>query len=368
MRISILGAGNGGFATAAHLTQEGHTVTLYEIPEFESALSEIREFGGIELETMASTGIKGGFVKLAAITTDIAEAVKDAEVIFVIMPSFGHKRFAELSSPYLRDGQIVILAPGNLYGSLEFDSTVRRSGNTSDIIYAEFDCMMYACRKKDAKSVWLRGYKHNLGCGVFPAKKTDEVLEVIRKLYPTYVKRENILAAGISNPNGVTHVPIMLFNISNVDAKRDLLFYRECLTPSIIQFIDVLDAERMAFHRRNIFAMQDQKEIDIAWYGYQGVTGNNFQETQANNPIYPASKLPTDKYHRYITEDVPYGLIPLAELLELFGEPHPMIDANIQTACIFCERDFYREARTLERVGLGGITSKELMDYVYHGS
>ena len=367
MQVSILGAGNGGFAAAAHLALGGHNVTLYEAPEFESALFEIRASGGIDLETMASTGIVGGFAELENITTDIAEAVRGAEVLFVIVPAFGHRRFAELCAPHLRDGQIVVLAPGNLYGTLEFASIVRQSGNASDVAFAEFDCMMYACRKMDAKSVWLRGYKHNLGCGVFPAIRTDAVLAEINKLYPTYRKRENVLAAGLSNPNGVTHVPLMLFNISNVEAGRDMLFYRECLTLSIAHFIEKLDDERMVFHRNGLFDMQSVSDLDVLWYGHQGVKGNSVVETNTDNPIYPTSKLPTDIGHRYLTEDVPYGLIPMAELLALFGEPHATIDTAVQAACTLCGRDFHREARTLEHVGFRGRTAQELLNYVHHG-
>ena len=368
MQVSILGAGNGGFAAAAHLTLDGHSVTLFEAPEFESALSEVRALGGIELETMASTGIEGGFAELANITTNISEAVRSAEMIFVIVPAFGHRRFAELCAPHLQDGQVVVLAPGNLYGTLEFASIVRQRGNTANVAFAEFDCMMYACRKKDATSIWLRGYKHNLGCGVFPADRSDAVLTKIKELYPTYRKRENVLASGLSNPNGVTHVPLMLFNISNVEAGRDMLFYRECLTPSIAHFIEKLDEERMVFHRNELFAMQSVSDLDVLWYGHQGVTGNNVVETNTDNPIYPTSKLPTDIGHRYLTEDVPYGLIPMAELLALFGEQHGTIDTAIQAACTLCGRDFYQEARTLERVGFQGRTAEDLLDYVHHGA
>lgn len=368
MRVSILGAGNGGFAAASHLALEGNQVTLFEAPEFASALDEVAVQGGIELETLESSGIKGGFAKLEKITTDIGEAIFGAEIIFVIVPSFGHKRFAELSAPYLDDGQIIVLAPGNMHGALEFAATVRKGGNQSDVIFSEMDCMMYACRKKDAKSIWLRGYKHNLGFSAFPAKRTVGALAKLKKLYPHLMQRDNVLATGMSNTNTTVHIPIMLFNIRNVEAKSDLLFYGECLSPCIGKFVEAMDDERMGFARNELFKLQDVKELLLSWYGHQGAKGDTFWEAQTTNPIYPNSKLPTDKNNRYLTEDVPYGLIPIMELMDLFGLPHPTLDAAERTASIFCERDFHKDARTLETIGLGGISGKELLGYVQHGS
>ena len=365
--ITILGGGNGAFAAASHLTIEGHSVTLYESPQFKDSIKGICELGGINLRTLPSNGLKEGFARLRCITTDIKKALKDAEIIFVIVPSFAHENIAKLSAPYLHNGQLVVTAPGNMYGCIHFAHIVKQSGNYSDILYADLDCMMYACRKMNETSVWLRGYKHGLGCGVFPANKTSEVFERIHKIYPYFVKRDNVLATGISNPNFAVHIPVMLFNISNIDNKRDMLFYRECFTPSIGLIVDAIDRERMAFTREGIFSLQDLLTQDREWYGYQGASGNSVAEIQANNPIYPTSKLPLNKYHRYITEDVPYGLIPAIELLELFHLPHKTMSMLADTACILCDRDFYKEAITLRSIGLEGLSGKELLDYVQYG-
>lgn len=40
-KVTVIGGGNGGFATAADLTIRGHQVTLFELPQFSSGLSEV---------------------------------------------------------------------------------------------------------------------------------------------------------------------------------------------------------------------------------------------------------------------------------------------------------------------------------------
>ena len=44
-KITIIGAGNGGFAAAADLTMRGHQVTLFEMPEFADSIREIQKTG-----------------------------------------------------------------------------------------------------------------------------------------------------------------------------------------------------------------------------------------------------------------------------------------------------------------------------------
>ena len=74
-KVTVIGGGNGAFATAADLTIRGNQVTLFELPRFAAGLSEVIEKGGIEMEAYANNGLTGGFAKLHKITTDIGEAL-----------------------------------------------------------------------------------------------------------------------------------------------------------------------------------------------------------------------------------------------------------------------------------------------------
>lgn len=88
--VTILGAGNTGFAAAARLTLRGFRVTLYEIPGFEAALEPIRESRTIQLTGAAETGS----AKISKITSNIEEAPADSELVLVIVPAYAHKPFA----------------------------------------------------------------------------------------------------------------------------------------------------------------------------------------------------------------------------------------------------------------------------------
>ena len=204
-KVTVIGGGNGGFATAADLTIRGHQVTLFELPQFSSGLSEVIKRGGIDMEAYANNGLQGGFAKLHKITTNISEAIAESDIIFVVVPAYSMNTIASMCAPHLRDGQIVVLTPANFGGSLYFHNVMKQQGCTAQVTLAEFSCMMYACRKKSPSSVWVRGYKHNMGVACFPAAHTDEVVAKLKVLYPYLIKYNNILETALSNINTTLH-------------------------------------------------------------------------------------------------------------------------------------------------------------------
>ena len=202
-KIAIIGGGNGAFAAASDLAIRGHQVTLFEMPEFAAGIKAIQEKGGIQCKCLPSNQLKEGFAKLHKITTDVTEAFMDSDIIFVIIPATAHENIARTISPYINENQVLVLTPANFGGSIRFRDALLANGCSEATRVVEFDCMMYATRKTGPDSCWIRGYKHNMGCAVFPSMYTDEVYDRLKGIYPTLVKRDNVLVTGIRNINSV---------------------------------------------------------------------------------------------------------------------------------------------------------------------
>ncbi|MFR1670078.1 MAG: NAD/NADP octopine/nopaline dehydrogenase family protein [Parasutterella excrementihominis] len=279
-KVTVIGGGNGGFATAADLTIRGHQVTLFELPQFSSGLSEVIKRGGIDMEAYANNGLQGGFAKLHKITTNISEAIAESDIIFVVVPAYSMNTIASMCAPHLRDGQIVVLTPANFGGSLYFHNVMKQQGCTAQVTLAEFSCMMYACRKKSPSSVWVRGYKHNMGVACFPAAHTDEVVAKLKVLYPYLIKYNNILETALSNINTTLHTSLMLLNAANIDNEEDRLFYRECCTKSLDNLLDALDVERRNINVLENTEVRHLNNIVLEWYEHQGAKGETVSEIQ----------------------------------------------------------------------------------------
>ena len=366
--FAVLGAGNGGVATAADLTVRGYKVNLWEHPDFADTIRPMQELGGIHLETVDSIPMKPGFAKVNMITTDIQAALDGVDCVLVIVPAFAHRNIAECCAPYLQDGQVVVISPGNFGGAIQFRNVFREKGTAKDVVFAEAECMIYACRKKDPTTIWIRRYKKALRYAALPATKTPRVMEIIHQIYPEAEAAANILETGLSNCNPTQHPPIMILNAALIErTKGDFLFYNEGVTHGVIRVIDAVDRERMAVCAAMNTKIRSAYEQEVAWYGYQGCSGHNLYESMNDNPFYRTSKAPDSFQNRYLTEDIPFGLAPVEELGKLVGVPTPTATAIIDFAEILTERDLRANRRSLAALGLDGMSVEDLLHLVNEG-
>src|SRR5699024_2451395 len=105
-----------------------HNIRLFDIPALEENITEIGKHGGIKV-----TGAYEGFGKTELVTVDIGEAIRDVELILVVVPAFAHESIAKACAPHLEDGQIVVLNPGSTFGALEFSNTLKKAGCTANV-------------------------------------------------------------------------------------------------------------------------------------------------------------------------------------------------------------------------------------------
>ncbi len=360
MNITVVGAGNGGLAAAADLTLREFSVTLYEHPDFESNLEPIRAKGTIGFSALPSTGLSGGFAKPARITTSADEAVKDAEILLIVVPAFAQSAILNQIAPHLREGQKLILMPGGFGGAILCYKQLIEKFGVKGILVAETASLPYACRKLDATSVWIRGRKVALSIAAYPGKNTSAALKSFQRLYPTAVAGANVLNTALNNINPFVHPPIMLLNAGSVDRGERTLFYHEALTTSSRRFIEALDRERLALGETCGLNLKPIHRLIRDHYEYQGAWGENIQEVVKNNVIYSWSYTPDSLESRYLTEDIPMNLVPLAELAQQVHSPYAVMETTISLGSMLLDRDFYQGARTLEQMGLEGLQPEEL--------
>ena len=141
-KIAILGGGGTGHAAAADLTLAGHEVNLYEQPEFNKGnIEAILERGGITIKGP----VREGFANINNATAEIGEALKDVSIIIVACRVPRQEEFAELCAPFLRDGQTILMSPGNA-GSILFTNRLKELGVREKVTIAETEGNLYSCR------------------------------------------------------------------------------------------------------------------------------------------------------------------------------------------------------------------------------
>lgn len=367
MKIAILGGGHAGFAHAADLSLRGFEVRLFEVPELAENIAAAQARGGIDSEPDPTTGLSGGFGRIHLITTDAAEALAGAEVVFLVVPAFAHEAFARLIAPHVKPEQAVVLSPGNFGGTYRFSQWLKQHGCQALPALCEAQSMIYACRKGSPTSIRIFGYKHGLRVAVYPARRTAEVMPRLRRVFPTLEAAPNVLWTWLSNPNAITHPPVTILNAGRVEnTNGDFLFYAEGVTPAVSRVLNALDAERLALGEAFGLRLMPRREMSVTWYGHQGFQGEYFPD-KARNPVYYAIKAEPDLNNRYLTEDVPYGLVPWEDMAGLASVTMPICTSLINLANTLLGVDFRESGLTLGRIGLGDLSVAQLQQLVQEG-
>jgi len=361
-KYTVIGAGHGGKTMAAHLALMGFTVTLYNrTPEH---IEIIKKRGGIELDSEEEGGVRG-FAKLAMVTSDIGEAIKRSDVLMVVLPSSAHADIARSCAKHLRDGQIVVLHPGRTCGALEFSKVIRENGCTVDVTIAEAETFIYASRSDGPAQARIFRIKEAVPLAALPATRTQQVLDVINEAYPQFIDGVDVLHTGLNNMGAIFHPGLTLMNAGWIESTHgDYQFYIDGASPSVARMLEVLDRERVTV--ASALGIRARTALEWLKLAYD-TSGDDLHDAIHNQPGYYGIKAPPTLHHRYLFEDVPMSLVPMASLGVRYGVSVRGMESMIRIASIIHRTDYWRRGRTVESLGLAQWSVSELVRFVQEG-
>ena len=371
--IAVLGGGNGGHAVAANLSLAGFKVNFFELPQFAESFEKVLRTKEIQIQGISIDGV----AKLNLATTDIQQALKDAEVIFVITPAFGHKAMAEISAPFVQDGQIIVLMPGS-GGSLEFINIFKQKKVKREITFAESCTLPYGARLKGPGHVSVLINAMILPTGVFPSKKTEEVIPKLKQFYPMIIPAKDVLEAAINNPNPIVHPVATLLSATRIEhSKGEFYLYAEGMTPAVARTYESLNQERLSICKALGYKLHHWDNLEFKNFNLgeteeecrYRILNTSMDAAFGKDGIYAGIKMkgPEHLKDRYVTEDVPYGMVLLSTLGDLLGVPTPTHDAVIQLASVINRTDYWKTGRGMKQLGLSTLDKKGLKKFLLEG-
>ena len=363
-KVAVLGAGNGGCATAADLAVRGYETRLYS--RSPKTLEPLRQRRGIALVERGQEA----FGRPRVITSALGDAVAGADLITITVPAPAHGFMARSLAPLLTDNQIVHLNPGQTGGSLHFVHELRRAGYHGTARCCETVTLTCICRMAGPARVEVYRRTANLQCAAFPARLGPRILPEITAVFPNIVAAENVLETGLCNINAIMHPAGMVGNTGWIEQHPgELLFYRQAISPGVARIIEAVDRERLGIVRK--LELPERTFVEI--FHTAGLTSEAAMQSrsvfQAIRESEPNKSIaaPMSHDHRYMHEDVGYGLVPMAELGALLGVETPAIDALITLAAEINRVDYRREGLTLARMGLQDTNTAGLRTLLQHG-
>jgi opine dehydrogenase len=360
--VAIVGAGIGGVYLSAFLGVAGCKVRLHDIDA--TRLADIAARGGIELE-----GPPERFAGLDQVTTDLAAAVDGAEIIIVATGGTYQEAVGTSLAPLLHDGQIILLVQGNTGGSLVVRRALAAAGCAARVDVAEMDNYPYSCWRRSPTRIAPIVSKRFLQIATFPGDRIDAVFPRLAPLFPHASAAPTIAHTGFTNANAMLHVANCVANAGKIDRGEGYRFYAEGVTPLVANLYRAINAERIAVAA----ALGADVPTLEAWfertYGVRGATLSETCQlltTNTDGP-YQATGTPKSFGHKYISEDVPVGLVPMSALGRAAGIATPAIDALIEIVHCMTGEDYAAAGRTLRRMGLSGMNAAAIRHVLANG-
>jgi len=351
LKFCVLGAGHGGLAMAGHLAIKGFKVNLYN--RGRKRIRPVIQRKGIKVE-----GEIKGFGSIEIASTHIKECIDGVDVLMVVVPAIGHRYIAETCAPYLKENQIVILNPGRTGGALEFHNTLKEHGVKQSPFIAEAQTFLYASRALGPAHARIFSIKNSVPLATLPAYWIPGILKIIQRAFPQFIPGDNIFKTSFENIGAIFHPALTVLNASWIEETHgDFEYYIQGASKSTATILEKLDKERLEIAAALGIKVMSAK----AWlYTAYSATGKDLYEAIHDNPGYMGLKAPDRLHHRYIDEDVPMSLVPIASIGEMLKVKTPTIKSIIHFASIMRGIDFWKEGRTVNNLGIKGMSIKEI--------
>jgi len=356
--VAVVGAGNVGCALAGDLALRGAEVRLFN--RSEERLEPIREAGGITL-----AGELEGFAQFSLVTPNLAEAVDGADVVAVTLPTSSLPFYASALASATTDRQVIWLDPGHSGGVLFLAAEIARRTGSRVRKLCQLTTASHVSRMTGpaAVQVFLLA---RASLAALPRGHLDECYERVNALLPGQLdKIGSVLEADLSNINAIMHPPGMLCNAGWIEATEGGFgFYADGNGPAVAEVMDAVDRERLALAERlEVPAVPFVELLHQLGFIAEALRGASVYDAISGSELIHSIKAPPTLDHRYLHEDVGWGLVPWMHLAAAAALPTPVISAITHLAGVLNSINYSRAGLTIERMGLTGKNADEIRAY-----
>jgi opine dehydrogenase len=327
MKYLVIGLGNTGLSIISMLKRAGLEVEGYNRPG--KTLDNLKSIKEFKVEGLMDFTFKKDFIN-----EDLHKALTRSDLVFVCVPANEHKGLADsiLESKLEEKMPSIILVPGRVFGALNFAEYLGTS-------VSEAQTVPYAARHDGKGLISLLAQKNK----ILYSSTDISLLKGIEKKMPAFFKEifykdYNYQKVTMSNVGLVLHCTPLLFNAGLIHHPQDFLFYKELISKEIAFYMQKVDDERIRISKELGFSVKSVPDWLNEQYGTKDYSDiyNALHTTEA----YLKISSPKSLNHRYLNEDLVYGLVPIENLAINLGLEVPYITHLINTACMLLDSDF----------------------------
>lgn len=344
-KIAVIGAGGTGLALSAILAAGGHEVCLADAPSHQAVLD-----GAVRAGVLRTRGAATFEGRPALVTTDIGEAVRRSELVVCCTISNRDEEVARAIAPWLEERHAVLIGAGN-GASIVYHNVLEACGKGS-VLTAETAGNFFPARVTGDGEATVGLPLSPKSVTAFPPSRAAEAarrFEEVWELMPC----DSMFEALFNGPNLICHSAGCVLNLSAIGRSGGTFnLFTDGLSEELLNVTDALWQEKA-----RVYEAMECTTSPAPRGMLSGVM-------DPENGAYRDFRLmdgPGTIAHRYITEDVPYLTCFFLSIARAAGVDVPLFEGVVGILSAAAGRDFYAEGRTLERLGLAGITRAELI-------
>ncbi|MEM9012558.1 MAG: hypothetical protein AAGE18_15125 [Pseudomonadota bacterium] len=348
-RITVLGAGPDARLIAALCLAEGAEVTLFSA--YGAELEALA--GGIALRGAGPVGsyqVNREGAPSIRTTAELDRAVAGAEVVFLTGPVHKQRTYAMVLADHVRDGQVLVLAPGRTFGALEAAWLLRIAGAGAAVTLVEAQGLPFW---------WLEegSALHLSPAGPVAAATLPggavEVMAGLGAYLPGLVPATSLLHASFADGSGLVEAPALIVGGPALANGGPEIPMGGTPLPENATFAALLGAE----HRRAIASLADERRTVARAFGVRDLPDDGAWIAAHAGALRRegARPVPGRAAATAMLRDAVIGsLVPLVSAARIAGIAVPMTEGMVATASALLGADLATAGRRLEALGVDG--------------
>lgn len=320
----VVGRGHIGLATAAYLSAYGADVYVFSRRAANTQQDQlIRSIGPVAPGTHTITAISNRFEAIAKLNqnqlpSNIILCCRGQDVEF----------YARGLAPYLQPESNIMIFCASRFVSRVFAKVLRQWGMAQLPAIGDINNPPFVSRGNMIDQIKISTLTNQFFAAAQNAEMTERLLLTFQPVFKNLYPANSTVEVTLNKVNDVIHIPLLLVSLGRWELGEDYNPYQN-LGPRTIGLVDHLDHDR----RRIAEALGIPHFIDLPSH-YRltyGTMGPTLADHMHQLGVYSSTTV-CNPHHRYLVEDLPYGVFPLHVLAQTLGLDTPFLDSCI-TIC-----------------------------------
>jgi opine dehydrogenase len=348
MRIVIIGAGGIGCASAAYLAGSGYRPAMWSP-------------NGTRMQRDGSTA---RFTCTGALTTPVevtllrsAEELAGFDVVLICLPGNAYGEVLAPLAEHWRSGQTLIVSGSLSLCPLWLADEARARGKMVQAV--GWGTTAATAHFRSDGVLRVNPLRNRIDVAAISAsEQAQPAIEICQQMFGSrFAAADNLLASALANINPIAHAAEVIPNLTRVDKGETWPLFGN-FTPVVARLADRLDRERLAIAEAFGFSLPSLQQHYGASYHLPPAALETMAAEIDRRGMGPNGPARLD--HRYVIEDVPFGLVFTEALAGIAGVDTPALSACITLLETAYERDFRSANFLVSALGLADTDASAL--------